>query len=190
MKEVFVFNEQKTAQIAAWFLAQERGTMPHLKLMKLMYLAERESMEKHGFPMTGDRFVSMEHGPVLSRTLNHINGSIDSARDGWDSWISDKANHTVGLVREVDPDAFDELSVADLNVLHSTWKKFGWMTKYQLRDFTHDPKNCPEWKDPNESSAPISYETVFQAVGFSPEVAKAMDADLKAQNFVSKALMS
>ena len=49
-----MFNEQKAAQIAAWFLGKAGGTMPHLKLMKLMYLAERESMAKHGFPMTGE----------------------------------------------------------------------------------------------------------------------------------------
>ena len=74
-----MFNEQKTAQIAAWFISQGGGSMPHLKLMKLMYLAERESMSRHGFTMTGDYFVSMPHGPVLSLTLNHINDAVPSS---------------------------------------------------------------------------------------------------------------
>lgn len=185
-----MFNEQKTAQIAAWFLSQQHGSMPHLKLIKLMYLAERESMARHGFTMAGDHFVAMPHGPVLSLTLNHVNDAITSAPDGWDSWISDKANHTVGLVREVTRDVLDELSDADLAVLEATWKKFGWMTKYQIRDFTHDPKNCPEWEDPEGSSIPITYEAVFKALGFAPEVARDMAAELKAQDRVQKALLS
>ena len=36
--------------------------MPHLKLMKLMYLADREAVRTCGFPITGDRFVSMPQG--------------------------------------------------------------------------------------------------------------------------------
>lgn len=183
-----MFNEQKAAQIAAWFLGKAGGTMPHLKLMKLMYLAERESMAKHGFPMTGDRFVAMPHGPVLSLTLNHINDQAPSSPGGWDDWISDKANYEVGLLKSPDSDALDELSRADLEVLETTWKRFGAMSKYQIRDYTHDSKNCPEWKDPEGSSLPITYEAVFEALGFSAEVSKAMGGEVRAQAAIAKAL--
>ena len=37
-----------------------------------MYLAERESLARYGEPITGDVLVSMKHGPVLSKTLDHI----------------------------------------------------------------------------------------------------------------------
>jgi uncharacterized phage-associated protein len=184
-----MFNEQKTAQIAAWFLSQERSKrMSHLKLMKLMYLADRESMAKHGHHMTGDKFVSMPQGPVLSLTLNHINDAIPSAPDGWDHWIGDKANHEVGLLREVDEDSLDELSEVDTHVLVHVWKKYGWMKKYEIRDFTHDPKNCPEWENPRGSSLPIEYEAVFEALGFKAEVAQEMDAALRAQKCIDRAL--
>jgi len=185
-----VFNEQKTAQIAAWFLSQEGGSMPHLKLMKLMYLAERESMATHGFPMTGDRFVAMPHGPVLSITLDHINDAVQSSPNGWDDWISDRAGHVVALARDVNHEALDELSRADFSVLESVWKKFGWMTKYQIRDYTHDPKNCPEWKDPDGSSFPIQYEAVFEALGFAPDVSKALSAEIKAQDTIDRSLVA
>jgi len=49
--------------------------MNYLKLMKLLYLADRESMRRNGRPISGDRYVSMDHGPVLSQTLNLINGA-------------------------------------------------------------------------------------------------------------------
>lgn len=183
-----MFNEFKAAQIAAWFLSQENGTMPHLKLMKLMYLAERQSMAEHGFPMTGDRFVAMPHGPVLSMTLNHINDEAPSSPDGWDTWISDKANYVVALNKEVTRDALDELSDADLAVLAVVWKEYGWMSKYKIRDFTHDRTKFPEWEDPHGSSMAIRFETVYEALGHSPEVAACMAAEISAQHKISKEL--
>ncbi len=184
-----MFNEQKAAQIAAWFIASQGGTMPHLKLIKLMYLAERASLKAHGYLMTGDRFVAMPHGPVLSLTLDHINDGVRSAQDGWDSWVSDKANHTVGLVREVTRDALDELSAADLSILEATWRDFGWMTKYQLRDYTHDKKNCPEWDDPNGSSMPIPYEGVLRAIGLNAEEAAERAARIDRQERLERAFL-
>ena len=65
-----MFNEQRVAQMAAYLLGRARGHTKYLKLMKLLYLADRESMKRHGHPISGDRYVSMEHGPVLSHTLN------------------------------------------------------------------------------------------------------------------------
>lgn len=183
-----MYNEQKAAQIAAWFISQEGGAMPHLKLMKLMYLADRESMRVFGFPMTGDRFVSLKHGPVLSLTLSHIDDEAPSTPDGWDSWISDKANHEVALVRPATPEALDHLSRADLQVVSSIWQKFGHMKKYQIRDYTHDPRNCPEWQDPNGSMLPIAYRTVFEALGFQRDDAASMEAEIEAQSSLAKAL--
>lgn len=183
-----MYDEQKAAQIAAWFLNRAGGSMPHLKLMKLMYLAERESMRTSGFPMTGDRFVSMTHGPVLSCTLSHIRDEAPSAPEGWDSWISDLADHKVGLVRQVHHDVLDRLSRANVAVLEEIWAKFGHMGKYEIRDYTHDPKNCPEWRDPNGSSFPIHYRTVFMALGHDHETAVELANEVESQHRISKDL--
>ncbi|HTH08426.1 MAG TPA: Panacea domain-containing protein, partial [Acidovorax sp.] len=64
------FNERKAAQAAACLLHKAGGSLSVLKLMKLMYLAERRSLKKYGDTITGDAFVSMPHGPVLSMTYN------------------------------------------------------------------------------------------------------------------------
>jgi uncharacterized phage-associated protein len=59
-----MFDDRRVAQMAAYLLSREKGRMNHLKLMKLLYLADRESMKRHGQPISGDRFVAMDHGPV------------------------------------------------------------------------------------------------------------------------------
>jgi len=46
--------------------------MSYLKLIKLLYIIDREALLRWGRPLTGDRYVSMDHGPVLSQTLNLI----------------------------------------------------------------------------------------------------------------------
>ena len=74
-----LFNEQKAAQAAAYFLFRSGKPLSVLKLMKLLYLAERRSFQKFGEPMIGDVLVSMDHGPVLSRTYNHIKGVTRSS---------------------------------------------------------------------------------------------------------------
>lgn len=158
--------------------------MPHLKLVKLMYLSERESLRLYGDVLTGDRFVSMPHGPVLSLTLNHIDDEAPSAANGWDTWIGDKANHTVSLLRAADRDSLDELSDDDLGILSKVWDEFGWMTKYQIRDYTH--KNCPEWQDPDGSSVPIAYADVMRALGMETNAAEETEQRIRERSKLSR----
>ena len=88
--------------------------MSHLKLMKLLYLADRESMRLYGEPISQDRMVSMPHGPVLSQTYDLMSGCSPSSEDGWESWIADIQDHQVKLRREVNTDDLLYLSDADI----------------------------------------------------------------------------
>lgn len=165
-----LFNEKRTAQAAAFLLHRAGGQLPLLKLMKLMYLAERESLRKFGEPITGDRLVSMPHGPVLSMTYEHMNGNVRSVDGGWASWVKDRADHDLALrdpsmIRTPEDDLL-ELSDDDLETLEITWQQFGHMSKFALRDYTHSDA-CPEWVDPQGSSAPIPLDRLFSALGFS-----------------------
>lgn len=206
-----MFNERKVAQMAA-FLLRKGGDrmshlelielmklhgirywqasrlhgdrMSHLKLMKLLYLADREAMGRYGAPISGDRIVAMPHGPVLSMTLNLMDGDVESSSGGWDSLISDKENHELSLKRTITNDDLYELSQADIDVLETVWKQFGRMDKWAIRDYTHD--HCPEWTDPNGSSVPTLYENVFRALGRSEKVALELSARIEAERALNK----
>jgi uncharacterized phage-associated protein len=43
-----------------------------LKLLKLMYLADRKSLLETGVPITGDSISALDKGPVLSQTYNRL----------------------------------------------------------------------------------------------------------------------
>lgn len=183
-----MFNDRKVAQMAAFLLSQGGVRMAHLKLMKLLYLADREAMAQYGAPISGDRIVAMPHGPVLSMTLNLMDGDVESSPDGWDSLISDKENHELSLKRAVTRDDLDELSQADIDVLAAVWKQFGHMDKWAIRDYTHD--HCPEWTDPNGSSNPIPYANVFRALGQPENVAMELGARIEAERSLDKIFAS
>jgi uncharacterized phage-associated protein len=183
-----LFNEKKAAQVAAFFLIRANSGLSILKLMKLMYLAERRSFESYGEGLVGDRLVSMPHGPVLSITHNYMNGELTSAPGGWDTWISDRAEHSLSLSdvkRNASIDNLLELSDADVEVLDATWQQFGGMSGWQLREYTHD--HCPEWQDPDGSMIPMKPEDLFKALNFSPEQSGAYLNRMKHQAAINAA---
>lgn len=169
----FLFQERKAAQVAAFFIFKAGGSLEVLKLMKLMYLAERDSLERFGESITGDAFVSMPHGPVLSITLDHINHFVPSQNGGWNSWVSDKAGNKVALKDPSmlrDENDLQALSEADLQSLQHIWQEYGHRSAWDLREMTHNGL-CPEWSDPHGSSRPIPMLKLLKVLGYPQEVA-------------------
>jgi len=180
-----MFNERKVAQMATFFLGQvQGGRMSHLKLMKLLYLAEREAVRSLGLHLTGDHLVSMPHGPVLSMTLNLMDGDIESHPGGWEDWITDKENHELSLRKPFDPSSLDELAPAEIDVLMSVWNQFGAMDKWEIRDWTHT--YCQEWTDPHGSFFPITYRQLARAIGFDTEAAGILASQIEGEQEIDK----
>lgn len=163
--------EEKAAQAAALFLLKAGGPMPHLKLMKLLYIADRESYRRHSSPITGDEMVSMPHGPVLSRTLDLMKGAAPSAPNGWARYVCRVNQYAVTLADGVTGEtSLDLLSQANRRVIDDVWDRYGRMSQWELRDLTHE---FPEWEDPRGSSKPIERYTLFRALGMTHVQAEA-----------------
>lgn len=81
------FREDKAIQAAALFIKLRGGRISHLKLMKLLYIAEREALIRWRRPIIFDSYVSMDLGPVPSRTLNLMHGEGKDTV-AWDNYIS------------------------------------------------------------------------------------------------------
>lgn len=163
MRPAFGYSTRKAAQVAAFFAMSEGGSINVLKLAKLLYLADREHLGRFDMPILFDQFVSMDHGPVTSTTLDYVNGYQED-RANWDAFVTDRAQYAVGVASSgLGPDDLDELSDAELETLKHVWTQFGHMDRYTVRDWTH--ANCGEWEDPNGSSTPIPYERVLKFLG-------------------------
>ena len=184
-----MFEIEIAGQMAAWFLHAHGGTMPHLKLMKLLYLAERTSVEKNGYPILGDNLVSMDYGPVLSITLDYMQGKCGEPGNGWHKWVSRKDGYEVSLVREYGSEDLDLLSDATLEVLEHVLEQCRDMNEWDAVYYTH--KNCPEWrKPPLNSSIPITYKQLLCTLGYEEGKAARAASELEAQQRINEALSS
>ncbi|WP_236494178.1 Panacea domain-containing protein [Xanthomonas phaseoli] len=163
--------------------------MEILKLMKLLYLVDRAALAKYGFSVTGDKMVSMPHGPVLSQTLDLMNGAGASVHDGWDSKIMDRAGRRIALRDgvSVDRESLDEISDAELDLMESVFREYGEKSSWDLREYTHN--HCSEWQDPCGSSVPIAYESIFKAFGRENELAASLASHLRADDRIDRVFL-
>tara|TARA_R110001606_G_scaffold122144_4_gene254930 strand:- start:761 stop:1312 length:552 start_codon:yes stop_codon:yes gene_type:complete len=182
-----MYQEEKSAQMAAFFAKQSGGSIPHLKLIKLLYIADRTSMEESNFPITYDKMKSLPHGPILDLTLNAIN-SPNKEGSIWNKYIEHNGQYVCKLAYSGSD--FDVLSGFDINILETVWKKYGHLNKWELRDLTHKPEYFPEWSDPEYSSKPIKYETILESFGNSKEIAKAKAEEIESINSLDMLLES
>jgi uncharacterized phage-associated protein len=158
------FRSRKAAQICAFFALRNGGTIEKLKLIKLIYFAEREFIKETSFPMLFDEFYSLYNGPICSSTLNGINGIVTPENEAfWGEYIARNGNIVVPI-KAFSPDDLDELSAAEEETLQLVWTKLGHMTASQLRNYSHD--YCPEYTQVDKGCRlPITYSEVVAALG-------------------------
>lgn len=171
--------------MAAFFARNEGDGIPVLKLVKLLYLADREALARYGEPITYDIPVSMDQGPALSRVLNLVNGDVNGPSAAqWDEWMSRRQGYGVAVKRQFSRDDLDELSDADIEVLEIVWHKFGHMDEWTLGDWTH--QNCQEWTDPDGSSLRIDEADRLRAVGIPADQANMLADEIRAQRYLDR----
>jgi len=182
-----MYDEAKTAQMAAFFLKKGGSEMRYIKVIKLLYLAEREHLAVYHSPMTGDFLSSMNNGPILSITYNCIKNEAGSKDRSWKKWIEDKKGYFISLKNKINSvEELDELSESDIEILNKIWDEFGEMSWTDIIQYTHD--NCPEWKHPHGSSNPIEYSDIFKALDFPPEQIANIQASIEENNHCRKFL--
>ena len=177
-------DERKATQMAAWLLEKTAGgRMKYLKLIKLLYITDREALTKWGQPLTGDSYFSLPHGPVVSRIQNLITDDPEfSASTYWCDYIR-REDYDVALSSSP---GIDLLSKAEITLLEEIFDRFGRMSRWHLRDLTHE---FPEWHDPEGSCLPISYQEILAAVGRVAE-AEELAREIEADNLVFEILES
>lgn len=75
----FRFNLEKTIQATALLLELNENCMSKARLLKLLYITDRELLTEGGSPLTGDVAIAMRHGPVLFRVYDLVKGIVFDA---------------------------------------------------------------------------------------------------------------
>ena len=169
------FDERKATAAAAYLLSKVGGKMPCIKLIKLLYLVDRESWRRYDRPVTGDSYVSMNFGPVLSTTYDLLR-SEDTTAVGrtWSKTII-TAGYEATLQAGVD---LGPLSDAEIEILDEVYQLTEKIDRWKLCDLTH---SFSEWQNPEGSSIPILPEEILKALGKSEE-----EIDVARQEFAER----
>ena len=156
----FVFDERRAAQAAARLLDKHGGTMPWLKLVKLLYLADRAALVEGGYPITGDRFIAMRFGPVLGRVLDLIKDDCPAEDSVWHGYVV-RERFDARLAGAADN---GWLSEYDMGILDGVFDAYGCLREWDVVARTHA---LPEWKDPGDSVIPVEPEDILRYSGYS-----------------------
>jgi uncharacterized phage-associated protein len=159
--ENFSFNFDRTLQAAAYLLKKAGGRpTTYLRLIKMLYIADREYLAENGYTITGDQAVAMQYGPVLSHVFDLVRGK-DSQSDRWQESICTGRRHGLRLVS--DPGTGD-LSRLAVRKLDSVFERYGNLSPHRVVELTH---NFPEWQENYRemTSTPIGWRDILRAQG-------------------------
>lgn len=156
----YKFNFLKTLQAAAILLKMHNGHMEFIRLLKLLYIADRELLGEIGRTLTGDEPAAMKKGPVLRMVQKLIKGTADAHLEEWNAVIR-KDGHE--LLLQGDP-GIGRLTKAEMKKLEEVSTRFWDTTSVDLSELTHSFKEWSEaFKDTDQpdSSFPIQWETAL-----------------------------
>jgi uncharacterized phage-associated protein len=169
------FNERRATEAAARFLTLRGGRMSYLKLIKLLYLLDREALLRWGRPVTTDRYVSMDNGPVVSRIYTLIREEPAPGADPvWRHFISPPVNYEVSLTAAPE---IEELSPAEESLIDEIFANYGKLSRWDLVNLSH---NLAEWQDPKGSAIPIEYRDILRAGKKTESEIAAIESELEA----------
>ncbi len=173
----FRFDFHNTLQASGVLLSLDANRMAYIRLLKLLYIADREWLAEAGRTITGDEAVAMRNGPVLSRVYDLIKG-VASRADEWNDCIR-KVDYSVELKK--DPGR-GKLSKGEIEKLIEVAERYRAMDDWELSEQTHE---FPEWRNHYrpDASTPIPWQEMLEAQG-KAEVIEIAERDEAARQYL------
>jgi uncharacterized phage-associated protein len=176
----FVFRFDKTLQAAGMFLQLNGGRMEYMKLLKLLYIADRECLAIEGDTITGDNVRAMRRGPVLTTVYGLIKKEDDPQSPQWRKYIKRGSDYSVYLAK--DPGVLD-LCRYEKDVIERVFFQYENKNAFDLADLTH---SFPEWqkyeKDLEHRFCMISIEDMLEGLN-KPEMAEQVQQNIASERF-------
>ena len=181
----FTFDIDKSIAATGYLLKKSGGAHTVLFLVKMLYAANRMAIVSGGRSITGDRFVSMDNGPVVSQTYSLMNGEASlSTMARWNEFISEREGNTIRLKKDPECESLSKAEIAFLDEAFALIQK----VPGRLAEWSH--KHFPEWQDPSGSSFPIEPADILKLEHFSPDKIAAIEQDVEAVDALDRLLGS
>jgi uncharacterized phage-associated protein len=173
----FRFNLGKTLQAAGLLLGLDENRMDRIRLLKLLYIADRELLAEVGRPLTGDTPVAMKYGPVPSKVYDLIK-EVPGRTSEWSQFIS---STDYSVVLQNDPGK-GKLSKREIEKLKEITDRYRGLDDFDLSELTHQ---FPEWVThyTTDTSTPIPWEEILRAQG-KGQLAEVIERDEAAARYL------
>lgn len=173
----FRFDFLKSLQASAVLLGLDSDRMGYVRLLKLLYIADREWLAETGRTITGNDAVAMKNGPVLSHVHDLIKG-VGPRSNEWSDYIQ-KADYSVELRQ--DPGR-GKLSKGEIEKLTEVAERYRAIDDWELSEHTHE---FPEWQNHYQPEAciPIPWREMLSAQG-KAEVIEIAERDEAARQYL------
>lgn len=164
----FIFEKCMEA-VGVLFGTTESHTMSRMRLLKLLYMANRRSLTQTGKPIVDDDVYAMKFGPVLSQTYDLIK-SPERPIEIQTIWRAHfKVVDRIQLEMVKDPGT-DHLSDYDVETLTAIAHQYQDMDDDDLSQLTHGfEEYIRNWGSDPRPAVPISERDILMGIGFTPE---------------------
>ena len=131
----FRFSLDKFINALAYFACQGINDLTKLKAAKLLYLADQYHLFRYGRPITGDRYIAMDLGPVPEGAFQLISRLIEPAEvtdpqrtralERLDVYRGFLRRYAYPVLRARSGPDMDVFSDSEVEALAATLKEFG-----------------------------------------------------------------
>lgn len=159
--------DKAIAATATILLATSKRRMSHLKLLKILYRAERRSWQERAVPIFGDEAIAMEYGPLPEGVYQLIRGQPGNQPNAlqilqkWSKHFTRPGKNSVGLSRS--KPLVGCLSEYETQVLLDETRRGYGRSPFDMSAELH---RLPEWvrNSPGKSSKRIPLRHILEAV--------------------------
>ena len=163
----FTFDRKKALATIAYLGTKRIDDLSKGKICKLIFLADKHHLVRHGRPITGDRICAMKDGPVPSHILDILNSFLNDpgTAEELSQALSVDTSYTNPRFKTRVFNLGEYLSESDIESIDAVVHKYGRRTFSELRAITHELtayKNA--WEDENRvtNNPDMSFEELFE----------------------------
>ena len=138
----FKFNREKAIETLVWLAAECPG-IDFFHIVKILYFADKDHLQKYARPILGDTYIAMEHGPVPSWSYDLLKkdplldpDTLHAIANG----IAVGKEDEVPCVTARRAPNLDLFSQTDLECLREAVEKYLKMPVSRLRQLTHQER--------------------------------------------------
>jgi hypothetical protein len=156
----FWLDINKACAATAFLIQKAGGEHDMFVLLKTLYHADRSSLIKDHRTITGDNFVSMDKGPVLTQIYNFMKGKGSPSNLAiWQKHFA-AGEEEYGIKINEPPD-LDYLSENEKQILSESFDIISSIDPRFISRWMH--ATFPEWQDPHGSSIPIDPKIILRS---------------------------